>query len=239
LDKAIDYEVKYLLDASKVLDGFGNLSPEVFEFFEMKEPAEIAVQLLERSDRCFEKAGWLNRVRNKGKGLDLTFKKRYDVVGENLEAALKEAEAEGFSPDDDDYKIEMDWGYKKQTLSFSNSKTMATKKYDELELPDLQESIKLLKDKAPGKWLKAFDAELLDESRLFGPIVYQKYTGKFRGRKLVIEVWPLPAQVLVEISFKEKKLPNAKERRELLFEVLDEKGWVLYKEYLKTKALLN
>jgi len=237
LDKAMDYEVKYLLDPLKTLDGFGNLSADVIEKFGMEGFKEIAVQFLETPAREFDGKGWLNRVRNKGKELELTYKKRFDVE-ETLKKTLQLAEGEGFSVTGDDYAVEVDWGYKKQTLSFGNTKE-AGKKFKRLTLPDRGESIELLLDKAPGKWEKCFDRKLLENTRIFGPVIYRKYTGEFEGEEMVIEIWPVHGEYLVEASFKEKKYKAAYKRRELLFRFLDAEGWVLYQDGLKTQAILK
>lgn len=58
---------------------------------------------------------------------ELTYKKRYPVVNGNIQAALTLANQEGFDASDDNYEAEVDWGYGKQTLSFSNTKRSAPK----------------------------------------------------------------------------------------------------------------
>jgi len=232
----MDYEVKYLLDDSKVLKSFGELTDDVKKTFKMKNFEEIDLQFVETEAFEFMKAGWTNRLRYKKatKKFTLTFKRRYEVEGANLEEALKRAAADGFSPENKNYRAEVDWGYKKMTLSFSNRKEFNYKK-----LPDQENSIELIKEKAPGKWLQSTGTDLLEKSRIFGPVTSHKYIGKFEGEKIVIEIWPLKSSYFVEVSFKEKKYKNALKRRELLFQCLEEKGWVLHEESMKTQALLK
>lgn len=71
----------------------------------------------------------------------------------DINAALSLANQEGFDASDDNYEAEIDWGYGKQTLSFSNTKKISTNTTG-TTLPSEQGALALLLDKLPGssKW---------------------------------------------------------------------------------------
>lgn len=66
---------------------------------------------------------------------ELTYKKRYPVINGDINAALTLANQEGFDKSDDNYEAEIDWGYGKQTLSFSNTKKSIPKRQESNFLP--------------------------------------------------------------------------------------------------------
>ena len=68
----------------------------------------------------------------------------------DINAALSLANQEGFDASDDNYEAEIDWGYGKQTLSFSNTKKISTNTTG-TTLPSEQGALALLLDKLPGK----------------------------------------------------------------------------------------
>jgi len=234
------YEVKFLLDAAKVLDDFGELTACAKDCFHIRKQEEIAVQFLDTKELAFKEAGWVIRLRNKEeeKAFVLTFKKRFDVAGDQLEVALDTAKAAGFSLDGN-YEAEVDWGYERLMLSFSLKKELPNKSYEQLELPDLEAALSLLEGNLPKKLLKEMGDDLITTTHLHGPLVYTKYKGKFKGEKITVEIWPVKEGPLVEISFKGKKYKEVASYRKRLLEALEKKGWLLHEESLKTVAVLE
>jgi len=234
------YEVKLRLDPAKVVDGFGELTKDIQNLFSVKTQKEIAVQFMDTEDFAFKQAGWVNRIRNKEETKDfvLTFKKRFDVQGDNVSLALQAALEQGFEPDGK-FEAEVDWGFEHMMLSFSHKKEIPNKSYEQLELPDQEKTRQLLQDKLPKKLVKEMGEDLFSKTRLFGPLIYTQYTGKFKGTKLTLEIWPIKTDFLVEISFKDKKFKDVVHDREALITVLEEKNWLLHEESLKTHAVLE
>ncbi|MCV5296160.1 hypothetical protein OFC42_30750, partial [Escherichia coli] len=70
-------------------------------------------------------------------------------------------------------------------------------------------------------------------------------TAEFENIKTNIEVWPLSNtgkiedDFVIEVSFKTNEASIAKEQRELLMQSLDQKGWLLPKDSLKTELIFQ
>lgn len=124
------YEVKFLADPDLVLDSSGSPRSEVMDTLDLNStPQAIRVEYFDTDTLELNSKGWDVRIRKKENKSDyeLTYKKRYPVVNGNIQAALTLANQEGFDASDDNYEAEVDWGYGKQTLSFSNTKKISTK----------------------------------------------------------------------------------------------------------------
>lgn len=120
-----DYEMKFLLDSSQVLNDDYELNSEYRDFFDTgKKYDTVGVMYLETEDYDFSNEGWYNRIRieEDSDDFDLTYKKRYSVNNGDIDAALTKANKEGFDISDTNYEAQVDWGYEKMTLSLSNKK---------------------------------------------------------------------------------------------------------------------
>jgi hypothetical protein len=94
------FEVKLLLDSSKVLDSKNVLKQDVLTAFAITSPpTNINVLFLDTDTKEIYRAGWSPRLRKiEGKrGFELTYKKRYPVVDEAIDDALTAANADGFA----------------------------------------------------------------------------------------------------------------------------------------------
>lgn len=244
------YEVKFLLDAGKVLKSDGSLQSATLDAFDVEDPAER--QLVEYFDTDaldLNEAGWNVRFRKKEdkKKYELTYKRRFAVVNGDINAALTEANKAGFDSSDDNYKAEVDWGYSKQTLSFSNDKDESADKG--LSIPAESKALDILVDKIPGKLEKTggdkWGKDTLKDSRAHGPVSVSKYEGSFNGLDTDIEVWPIlnaagtGTENLVEISFKTDDYNEAADNRGDLMALLDAKGWLVHADSLKTNLVLE
>ena len=82
-------------------------------------------------------------------------------------------------------------------------------------------------------------------SRIYGPVLMKRYTAEFENIKTNIEVWPLSNtgkvedDFVIEVLFKTNEASIAKEQRELLMQSLDQKGWLLPKDSLKTELIFQ
>lgn len=99
------------------------------------------------------KNGWSVRIRHKdGEGkFDLTYKHRTPMTGSE-EDALAQAAKEGFGAEETDYEAQVNTSYRSSTLDFSNKKS---KDCDPCRIPAERDSLKILADKAPGKFEKS------------------------------------------------------------------------------------
>lgn len=256
-------EVKFFLNPLQVLDTNYQPNDALRTAFQVakeeeKKPVAIRMQFLDGPRRELDQEGWNIRLR-KVQGQDhieLTFKRRYPVDGP-LDAALAKAAREGFdAAAANDYESELEWGYEKQTLTFANEKRAGDAGEQSLNLPSAGDAQQLAAgDKMPNK-LRHWKEEGWAKRILSGACVYGPVDGwRWRGThadidgKIAIEVWALPTadrtgtEHIVEISFKEKKYDaQATAKREKLLKVFNEinkKGWLLKKDVLKTKLILE
>ncbi|RAP31180.1 hypothetical protein C2W64_00352 [Brevibacillus laterosporus] len=195
--------------------------------------------------------GWISRIRKSDskEHLELTYKKRYPIKNDDIDAALIQANKDGFDATDTDYEAQVEWGYKQKTLSISREKKVKQSGYQGTELPSLADSIKLVTTNILGKldkWLYAgWGKEKLEQARIYGPVLAKRYTGTWNGLKTYVEIWPIKAasgnsvEYIVEASFKTAKSSVAVEEQKKLIVFLKEKGWFLPKDSLKTALILE
>ena len=75
--------------------------------------------------------------------------------------------------------------------------------------------------------------------------INEKVYREFENSKTNIEVWPLSNtgkiedDFVIEVSFKTNEESIAKEQREVLMKSLDQKGWLLPKDSLKTELIFQ
>ncbi|KAJ9150072.1 hypothetical protein NKR19_g5408 [Coniochaeta hoffmannii] len=248
-----DYEVKLLLDSAKVLDGNSDLTGVIKSAFAISTAAaEIGVLFLDNDAKDLYTAGWSPRIRKtEGKDeFELTYKKRYPVTSENIDAALEQAAEDGFvASNNNKYEAQVEWGYEKMTLSISRSKKVPDAGISSLGLLDVQEARKMLIDEAPDKFNDfggdGWGKRLLREARIYGPILTRRFSGVWQGVKVNIEIWPIViakearTKLIVECSFKKDAVDEAAGLRSLLIELLQGKGWLCPHDSLKTQLIMD
>lgn len=245
------YEVKFIASSEAVLTSEGQVQASVREQFNLPATPElIGVAYYDTDSLDLNEQGWNVRFRKKEdkSNYELTYKKRYPILNGDIDAALTLANQEGFDASDDNYEAEIDWGYSKQTLSFSNTKKEKTK-VSGPELPSDEEMLSLLLDKLPGKLNKwsapNWGEQVLSQSRAHGPLVFERYRGEWEGQELTLEVWPIRNSAgtgidnLVEISFKTDEHDVAAELRPELMNFMELRGWLLPVDGLKTETILE
>ncbi|MBU5355148.1 hypothetical protein KQI74_22960 [Paenibacillus barcinonensis] len=245
------YEVKFLAKPEVVLNNDGTPRSEVIQTLGLGATARnINVEYFDTNALGLDAAGWNVRFRKKDdkNNYELTYKKRYPVVNGDINAALTLANQEGFDQSDDNYEAEIDWGYGKQTLSFSNTKKVDTKTSG-TQLPSEKDALNLLLDKLPGK-LKNWSAsnwgkQQLTQARAYGPITFQRYEGTWNGQELTLEVWPIRnaagtgTENVVEVSFKTADTSAVSGLRSQLMQLLQNKNWLIPADGLKTQTILE
>ena len=219
-----------------------------------KNPEMISMQFLDGAGQELNQVGWnirFRKIQDKDH-IELTYKRRYDVVTPGL--VPDDAVREGFVAAANDFESEFEWGYNKQTLTFSTEKNAGKAAKDSLILPktcDSQE--RATGDNMPDKfrdWKEVGWAEsILAGACVYGPVSGTRWRGGHAdiAGKIAIEVWAIqktngaPTTPIVEISFKEKEYnEHAKSAREKLKMLLEANGWLLKKEdILKTQLILE
>jgi len=245
------YEVKFLAKPELVLNNDGTPRSETIQTLGLNAaPRHINVEYFDTHALGLDAEGWNVRFRKKDdkNNYELTYKKRYPVINGDIDAALTLANQEGFDSSDDNYEAEIDWGYGKQTLSFSNTKKVDSR-ITGTQLPSEKDALNLLLDKLPGK-LKNWSAsnwgkQQLTQARAFGPITFQRYEGRWNGQELTLEVWPIRSAAgtgtenIVEVSFKTENPVAVTGLRSQLLQLLQNKNWLIPADGLKTQTILE
>lgn len=249
-----DYEVKLLLNPGAVLDSNHDLSSSVRSHFGMPSTkTKMSTEFLDSDDQDLNAEGWNVRVRKMedfdDKEFELTYKKRYPITNGNIDAALAAAALDGFDAGEDDYDAQVDWGYQKQTLSFSNKKSVDQDGYDGMDNLSKDDAIDIAMDEAPGKfedWSSSnWGTDLLEDAHLYGPVDGKRWTGTWSGDDIDIEVYEILQadgsgyDYIAEASFKTDSRTDAASLKTQLQNELTQQGWFLAGDELKTQMILD
>jgi hypothetical protein len=258
-----DYEVKLLLKPSEALGSDKKLSDAVRSAFSMPSGVtKMNVQFLDADPPEIYQHGWSPRLRKMegDEGFELTYKKRYPINYDrngpsdgtaDIDTALITAKADGFGSNlESSYDAQVEVGYQKLTLSISYDDSYSDAGFSGMDLPGEEDSRQILKSKAPEEFKNSlkmdWGVELLEKSRIYGPILAKRSKGKWENiKKLYVEVWPIKSEdgqgieYIVEASFKEKTYPEAIEKRSKLETFLQKQGWLLPQDSLKTSLIME
>ncbi|WP_244280106.1 hypothetical protein [Paenibacillus alginolyticus] len=173
-----NYEVNLLLNPSAVLGSDFKLTSSVKSAFGMPDSVtKMNVQFMDTNAKDIYNNGWSPRIRKtEGENdFELTYKKRYAVIGNDINGALTLANQQGFDSGDTGYEAQVEWGYQKKTLSITRPKTGTKSGYSGMVLPNLADSRSLLINNAPDKfnnWLySGWGTSKLASSRVYGPVL--------------------------------------------------------------------
>jgi hypothetical protein len=249
-----DYEVKFFLAPSVVLDSNNDLKTSVRSYFGMPSTkTKMSMQFLDTTGQAINAQGWNVRVRKMedfaGDEFEVTYKKRYPIVSGAIDATLATAAVEGFGSTEADYDAQVEWGYQKQTLSLSNKKMVRRNGYSGMDLPSTNDSISEAVSHAPGKfknWVSPnWGTGLLSTSKKYGPVDGKRWIGTWQGTPIYVEVWKLRNvagtgyEYIVEASFKTMSRSTASTRRAQLQSTLTTQGWFVATDVLKTQMILD
>ncbi|MEU6978216.1 MULTISPECIES: hypothetical protein [unclassified Streptomyces] len=250
-DAVPTYEVKINLTTA-ALDASHNPSAAVRSAFGITGAAKPrSYGYYDTAALGLDSEGWSVRLRHKdGSSFEETYKKRFPVTGGDIAAALSAANAAGFDSSDSNYKAEVDWGYAKQTLSFSNEKSHSAKGYSGTTLPSDATGRGWLVDDIPGKltdWgSSGWGKSTLQASRTHGPVSSQVYGGSWGASDdASIEVLPVVGaggtgtEYVIELSFKTDSYADAAELHQDAVAVADSHGWLYHGDILKTQLILD
>ncbi|KAL5351767.1 hypothetical protein ACLOAV_003628 [Pseudogymnoascus australis] len=246
------YEVKLLMDPTIVLDSSNKLMPTVLDSFTVATTAiKMNVQFLDTNFKDIYNSGWSPRIRKLqgNASLELTYKRRYKIANGDIGGALTIATEDGFHLANTTYKAQVDWGYKNQTLSINRDEPYSDSINNVIELPSEKNSRDMLIGKAPIEFTGSngtnWGTDKLNKSRIYGPVLAERYTGTWSGEELDIEVWPIKdaagtgTEYIVEASFKVRKHTKASEKRLELLTFLRMNGWCLAQDSLKTSLIME
>ncbi|MBV2356785.1 hypothetical protein KUM39_20805 [Streptomyces sp. J2-1] len=195
--------------------------------------------------------GWDARLRHKsGSSFEETYKMRFPVSNGDINGALTTANAAGFDSSDTNYDAEVDWGYSKQTLSFSNEKSHSASGYSGTALPASSTGLGWLVADIPGKlqdWKsKGWGKTTLQASRQHGPVTSQVWGGAWEvSDDASIEVVPVVSasgsgtEYITELSFKTDNYNDAAKLHADAISVADSHGWLYKGDILKTGLILD
>ncbi|MFE1949706.1 hypothetical protein ACFW9D_04485 [Streptomyces sp. NPDC059524] len=196
--------------------------------------------------------GWSVRLRHKdgASSFEETYKKRFTVSGGDIDAALTQANQAGFDSGDTNYKAEVDWGYAKQTLSFSNDKTHSASGYSGTSLPSSDTGRNWLAADIPGKLANwgstGWGTGVLGSSRAHGPVTSNVYAGAWGpSDDASIEVLPVVGasgsgtEYVIELSFKTDDFTDAAALHKDALSAAEQNGWLYKGDILKTDLILD
>ena len=205
---------------------------------------DSAFLYIDSLERTFNDGGWINRVREKEgkKNVEFAYKVRYAVQGNDIDGAIERAKKDNPRITDGRYTAEIDWGYEKMTLSFTNEvkidkpsggmKGMSEDSLVSNMLANMPED--------EGGWMFAkFRSPKLKDPRIAGPVDYIRYIGSYKGVEIDIEVWDVKGTYITELSFEADDIKSATELRDEITKILDDRGILLHKDSLKTQMILD
>jgi hypothetical protein len=247
-----NFEVKLFLDAAKVLDVEFKPTRDTRRTLDLPDSnRKIAMQFIDARPVQICEAGWGVRVRKfeDQEKYELSYKRRYPLGGGTLAEVLTAAARDGFGADDRKYAAQVEWGYGKQTLSFTRKKEFKARGGDGMNFPSADDVHRAAVEGLPGKldrckapgWARG----VLAGATLYGPVLGKRWTGKWQGPDLSFEVWLIKAESgqgyepVVELSFKEKKEAKASGTRDKLTAFVRDQGWLLERDVLKTQMILD
>ena len=238
------FEVKLLLNSAKTLDPDYVPVKYLQDLFAVKKTNQRSVIYIESAEKSFNNGGWSNRIRERDgkKKIELTYKKRFEVDETDIDAAFEKAVKDNHGFIDGGYEAQIDWGYKKMTLSFTvevkiDKPAGGLRGFTE---EDLLSSFMSNMPAEESKWTSsAFKSDKIPNVRLAGPIDYIRYTGSYKDVEINIEVWQIKDNVVTELSFEADNLEAASSLRSEIIDILDNLGILLHHDSLKTHMILD
>lgn len=135
------------------------------------------------------------------------------------------------------------------TLSIDREKKTGETDPSVMTLPDLNVARNLFIDEAPNKFRNyggnGWVNDVLNRTRIYGPVYTQRFIGVFEGLKTYVEVWPIVVkaeqrtETVIEVSFKANTKNDATSVRESLIKYLQEKRWLLPRDSLKMQMIFE
>jgi hypothetical protein len=252
----LSYELKLLVNPAPTLDDGFKPRSEVFDAFPFDAHKTIVMQFVDSARRELDAANWYVRLRafDDDAKLELTYKKRYKIDGDNIDGALTEAVNDGFEADSKKYEPQVEWGRKSKTLTLSRKADPPPAEPDPLDLPGERKSREHCAAAIPARLeqqvSKGWVSDVFAVAHLYGPVRGERWKCSWESERsgqleVSIEVWHIrgkpgqKVQRVVEVSVKEDDRARAQTIQAELQAFLAEKGWLLDEEVLKTQLILK
>jgi len=248
---SVDYELKLLVDPDHTLDADGEPVAGIRTAFAIHEHQKMVMQFVDSARLELDEAQWNVRIRAFGNedDLQLTYKKRYPVGDDDIDAALTRAANDGFGAAPEEYEAQVEWGPTRKTLSISTKADLDSHGSDPLDLPGERKSRELCTAGIPSRLeeqvSQAWVRDVFEVAHLYGPVRGERWKGKWNGKKVSLEVWQIrgkpgdQGKPVVEVSVKEDDRADAQATQQELQAFLHEKGWLLEDEVLKTRMIIK
>ncbi|OOR10091.1 hypothetical protein BW897_24450 [Bacillus cereus] len=243
------YEIKFFLKLHRVLNEKFELNCEIIEEFDikLKDVDETYIQFIDTNNRDMYTQGLIlrNRIKREENTCELTYKKRYEIVKDDIQGALEKAKEDGFVVDKNEFNVEIDWGLTNKILNIVY-KPDKQPQLSGLELPSVETLREMFFNNGPQIF---FDSgkEIINHSVVYVPVFSRKFKGTFKNKEINLEIWSMAEckEPIVEISlekFKSDEKDEANQYYNELKELLSTKvneGWILKGKFSKTDWVMK
>lgn len=232
---ADQYEVKVYVDSDKVVKDNRHIKHDVLEALGSEDKDEdFNVAFLDNKERSNYKDKVTYRLQKseKDKKYALQYKKRYPIVNNQVDQAIKQAKADGYNGDE----FEVEYGENSQTLSVTKE-AKADTDLKGLEMPNAAQSLTLFKSFATSPYKNKLAA--ITQPTLIGPVHFERHKGTINNHDIKIENWDVKNQNIVEISTKVKTEAEAKKAQKDIVNKLNDLGIHEQRDQLKTNLIFD
>ncbi|WNS46694.1 hypothetical protein [Paenibacillus sp. MMS20-IR301] len=231
MPEGMSFEFKLFLDPKQVLAGDGQLLSKIAGLsFKLKDKMQI--HLLDTPELRLYETGWIVRSRFKEEKWELTYKRRIRDY-KDLNSAMKQAVAEGFTPGK--YETEVEWGYKKQALSLAKDFDVALEDKPEGQWKEV------ILEKAPQPFKDSSVFKSAADTRVMGPIKSGKYRTEWEQERVHLEIWTIGSERMAEATMKIKNATEAEaaDKHQQFITLFKEANLLLEQDMSKTKWALE
>ena len=158
----------------------------------------------------------------------------------------KDSKKESKKDAGDIFEAQIDWGYEEMVLNFSTESSAVLEGHESLASVSEDGAKDFMKSAMPEKeadWKESrWGIDMLDQSKMAGPVCFLRAKGTLGEREITAEIWPVSKEkggCVVELSLEAKDYKEASDAREALTAFLDEKGILLHEDSLKTQEILD
>ncbi|MGR5997768.1 hypothetical protein ACT7DF_22705 [Bacillus cereus] len=243
------YEIKFFLKLHRVLNEKYELNCEIIEEFDikLKDVDETYIQFIDTKNRDMYTQGLIlrNRIKREENACELTYKKRYEIVKDDIQGALEKAKEDGFVTDKHEFNVEIDWGLTDKILNIVY-KPDKQPQLSGLELPPVETLREMFFNNGSQIFFNS-GKEIINQSVVYGPVLSRKFKGIFKNKEVNLEIWSMAEckEPIVEISlekFKSEEKDEANQYYNELKELLSTKvneGWILKGKFSKTDWVMK
>ncbi|PGX96364.1 hypothetical protein [Bacillus thuringiensis] len=243
------YEIKFFLNLHRVLNEKFELGCEIIDEFgiNLNDVDETYIQFIDTKNRDMYTQGLIlrNRIKREENACELTYKKRYEIVKDDIQGALEKAKEDGFVVEKNEFNVEIDWGLTNKILNIVY-KPDKQPQLSGLELPSVETLREMFFNNGPQIFFNS-GKEIINHSDVYGPVFSRKFKGTLKNKEVNLEIWSMAEckEPIVEISlekFKSDEKDEANQYYNELKELLSTKvngGWILEGKFSKTDWVMK